>query len=51
MQDHALDPTDIKLPWRQKFGWATGDFAQTLIYTKISTYLVASGNATLNGVT
>ncbi|GKT04582.1 glycoside-pentoside-hexuronide (GPH):cation symporter [Furfurilactobacillus sp. WILCCON 0119] len=31
---------DGKLPWREKFGWATGDFAQNLIYTTISTYLL-----------
>ena len=40
MQNQALNATDIKLPWRQKFGWATGDFAQNLIYTTISTYLL-----------
>ncbi|MCF6165594.1 putative symporter ynaJ [Furfurilactobacillus rossiae] len=31
---------DGKLPFREKFGWATGDFAQNLIYTTISTYLL-----------
>lgn len=36
----ALEKTDVKLPWREKFGWATGDFAQNLIYTTISTYLL-----------
>ncbi|WP_407885634.1 glycoside-pentoside-hexuronide (GPH):cation symporter [Levilactobacillus sp. N40-8-2] len=36
----ALEQTDVKLPWREKFGWATGDFAQNLIYTTISTYLL-----------
>ena len=40
VQNQALNATDIKLPWRQKFGWATGDFAQNLIYTTISTYLL-----------
>lgn len=31
---------DVRLPWQQKFGWASGDFAQNLIYTTISTYLL-----------
>lgn len=29
-----------KLPFREKFGWATGDFAQNLIYNCVSTYLL-----------
>lgn len=40
MNNQATVDTDVRLPWRQKFGWATGDFAQNLIYTTISTYLL-----------
>ena len=40
MNNAATASADVKLPWRQKFGWATGDFAQNLIYTTISTYLL-----------
>lgn len=40
LQNVATNSTDIKLSWQQKFGWATGDFAQNLIYTTISTYLL-----------
>lgn len=40
LQNIATNNTDIKLSWQQKFGWATGDFAQNLIYTTISTYLL-----------
>ena len=40
MNNSATANADIRLPWRQKFGWATGDFAQNLIYTTISTYLL-----------
>lgn len=40
LQKVATNSTDIKLSWQQKFGWATGDFAQNLIYTTISTYLL-----------
>lgn len=29
-----------RLPFREKFGWATGDFAQNLIYNTVSTYLL-----------
>lgn len=32
--------TNIILPKREKFGWATGDFAQNLIYNTVSTYLL-----------
>lgn len=40
LQNVATNSADIKLSWQQKFGWATGDFAQNLIYTTISTYLL-----------
>ena len=30
MNNSATANADIRLPWRQKFGWATGDFAQNL---------------------
>ncbi|MFR0607046.1 glycoside-pentoside-hexuronide (GPH):cation symporter [Limosilactobacillus balticus] len=40
LQNIATNNNDIKLSWQQKFGWATGDFAQNLIYTTISTYLL-----------
>lgn len=30
----------VKLPFREKFGWASGDFAQNLIYNTVSTYLL-----------
>lgn len=40
LQNVATNSVDIKLSWQQKFGWATGDFAQNLIYTTISTYLL-----------
>lgn len=29
-----------RLPFRERFGWATGDFAQNLIYNTVSTYLL-----------
>ncbi|WP_057779534.1 MFS transporter [Paucilactobacillus vaccinostercus] len=33
-------PGSGRLPMREKFGWATGDFAQNLIYNCVSTYLL-----------
>lgn len=40
LQNITISHADTQLSWQQKFGWATGDFAQNLIYTTISTYLL-----------